>query len=71
VRLEGTDIPVLLADFAAESKITHAVFGRTRLPLWRERLRGSVIDKFMRLAPTVDVLVVGTPTEDEEERDGP
>jgi two-component system sensor histidine kinase KdpD len=69
VRLEGTDVPVLLANFAAESKITHAVFGRTRLPLWRERLRGSVIDKFMRLAPSVDVLVVGTPSDDEEERE--
>jgi two-component system sensor histidine kinase KdpD len=60
VRLEGTDIPAVLARFANESKITHAVFGRTRLPPWRERLRGSVIDRFMRLAPGVDVLVVGT-----------
>ena len=64
VRLEGTDIPVLLADFARDSKITHAVFGRTRLPPWRERLRGSVIDRFMRLAPAVDVLVVGTLEDD-------
>jgi two-component system, OmpR family, sensor histidine kinase KdpD len=65
VRLEGTDIPEVLARFANESKITHAVFGRTRLPLWRERLRGSVIDRFMRLVPTVDVLVVGTPGDGE------
>jgi two-component system sensor histidine kinase KdpD len=66
VRLEGTDIPAVLARFANDSKITHAVFGRTRLPPWRERLRGSVIDRFMRLAPGVDVLVVGM-TEDVDE----
>ena len=66
VRLEGTDIPEALARFAHESHITHAVFGRTRQPLWRERLRGSVIDRFMRLAPGVDVLVVGTPADGED-----
>ncbi len=64
VRLEGTDVPETLARFAHESRITHAVFGRTRLPPWRERLRGSLIDRFMRLVPAVDVLVVGTPTDD-------
>ncbi len=66
VRLEGTDIPEVLAKFALESNITHAVFGRTRLPPWRERIRGSVIDRFMRLVPDVDVLVVGTPAGEEE-----
>jgi two-component system sensor histidine kinase KdpD len=66
VRLEGRDIADVLARFARESRITHAVFGRTRLPPWRERLRGSVIDRFMRLAPGVDVLVVGTKMDEEE-----
>lgn len=60
VRLEGEAIPELLAEFASTRRITHAIFGRTRLSALRERLRGSVIDKFMRLAPNVDVLVVGT-----------
>ena len=67
VRLEGADIAETLGRFARDSKITHAVFGRTRLPPWRERLRGSVIDRFMRLVPGVDVLVVGTPPEDDRE----
>ncbi len=67
VRLEGDDIPDALARFARERSITHAVFGRTRLPAWRERLRGSVVDRFMRLAPEVDVVVVGTPREGAEE----
>lgn len=59
VRLEGEDVPDALARFARERRITHAVFGRTRLPLWRERLRGSVVDRFMRLVPEIDVVVVG------------
>jgi two-component system sensor histidine kinase KdpD len=66
VRLEGDDVPEVLARFVRERRITHAVFGRSRVPAWRERLRGSVIDRFMRLAPEVDVVVVGTPTEREE-----
>ncbi len=69
VRLEGTDIPAVLARFAIDSRISHAVFGRTRLPPWRERLRGSVIDRFMRLVPGVDVIVMGTP-EDGTSEDG-
>jgi two-component system sensor histidine kinase KdpD len=60
VRLEGTDVPETLARFARDEGITHAVFGRTREPPWRERLRGSLVDRFMRLAPNVDVVVVGT-----------
>jgi two-component system sensor histidine kinase KdpD len=71
VRVEGGDIPEALARFARDRKITHAVFGRTRLPAWRERLAGSVLDRFMRLAPEVDVVVVGTRGEDEEEEEVP
>ena len=70
VRLEGADVAEALARFAHESRITHAVFGRTRLPLWRERLRGSVIDRFMRLAPGVDVLVVA-PADGRGRREAP
>jgi two-component system sensor histidine kinase KdpD len=65
VRLEGDDIAEALARFARERNITHTIFGRTRKPAWRERLQGSVLDRFMRLVPEVDVVVVGTPREDE------
>ena len=63
-RLEGNDVAEALARFARERRITHAVFGRTRRPAWHERVRGSVLDRFMRLAPRVDVLVVGMESED-------
>jgi two-component system sensor histidine kinase KdpD len=65
VSIEGTDVAEALARFAQDRGITHAVFGRTRESVWRERLRGSVVDRFMRLAPEVDVLVVGTRSDDE------
>jgi two-component system sensor histidine kinase KdpD len=58
-RLEGDDVAEALARFARERNITHAVFGRTRRPAWRDRIFGSVLDRFMRLAPEVDVVVVG------------
>ena len=69
VRLEGTDVAEALARFARERRITHAVFGRTRRPAWHERFSGSVLDRFMRLAPSVDVLVVGM--ESDEPGEGP
>jgi two-component system sensor histidine kinase KdpD len=64
VRLEGADVAETLARFTRESKVTHAVFGRSREPPWRERLHGSLVDRFMRLSPSVDVLVVGMPGDD-------
>ncbi len=65
VRLDGGDVAEALARFARERGITHAIFGRSRRPAWRDRLRGSVLDRFMRLAPEVDVLVVGARDERE------
>lgn len=64
VRLESRDVPAALADFARERGITHAIFGRTRNPPWRDRLHGTVVERFMRLAPDVDVLVVGAREEE-------
>ncbi|HVY48621.1 MAG TPA: universal stress protein [Minicystis sp.] len=66
VRVEGADVAEALARFARERAITHAVFGRTRDSAWATRLKGSVLDRFMRLAPEVDVLVVGTRAEEDE-----
>lgn len=65
IRLESTDVPEALARFARDRGITHAIFGRSRRPVWSDRLRGSVLDRFMRLAPEVDVLVVGARDEPE------
>lgn len=64
VRIEATDVAASLAEFATQRRITHAVFGRSRRSPVLERLRGSVLDRFMRLAPEVDVLVVGNGPEE-------
>jgi len=71
VRLEGNDVVVALAEFARSKGITHAVFGRTGQSRWRERLRGSVLNEFMRAVPEVDVVVVGERAEGESGEDGP
>jgi two-component system, OmpR family, sensor histidine kinase KdpD len=68
VRLEGSDVAEALAKFAHDRHITHAVFGRTRNAAWVDRLKGSVLDRFMRLAPEVDVVVAGTRDENEEDK---
>jgi two-component system sensor histidine kinase KdpD len=67
VRLEGNDVVAALAEFARRQGITHAVFGRTRVSRWKERVSGSVLADFMRAVPSVDVVVVGDvePTADE------
>ena len=59
VRLDSADVVGALADFAKRKGITHAVFGRTGHSRWRERVQGSVLSEFMRLVPSVDVVVVG------------
>ena len=69
VRLEGTDVVAALARFSRERRITHAVFGRTGVSAWRERLRGSVLSSYMRAVPEVDVLVVGSAGDGDSEHD--
>ena len=72
VQLEGADVADTLAEFARSHAISHAVFGRTREPTWRARVRTPTLERFMRLAPEVDVLVIGEPRAGDPEggRDG-
>ena len=58
VRLEGPDVAAELALFVREHGIACAVFGRPHLSAWDARLRGSTLDRFMRLAPEVEVVVI-------------
>lgn len=64
VTLSGENIAEILVNFATEHNVRHAVFGKSRLSPFRERLRGSVIMNFTYDALGVDVHVlstVGTP----------
>lgn len=60
VQLSGPSVVDALVGFARQRGVTHAVFGRTRVPAWRDRLRPSVLEQFMRCVPAVDILVVGS-----------
>lgn len=60
VTLQGEDIAEILVNFAVENNVRHAVFGKSRLSPFRERLRGSVILNFTYDAVGVDVHILST-----------
>lgn len=55
-----------LLEAAARLNATRIVVGRPTHPPWRDRLRGSMLDRLMRGARGLDVLVVGTEDGDQQ-----
>ena len=64
VRLKGESIAVASANFVREKHITQVIFGRAPLHDWRKYLYLSVVHRFLRESPAVDVHVVTHETED-------
>jgi two-component system sensor histidine kinase KdpD len=58
VRLQRGNIAERVAEFAREKHITHVVFGRSAQEGWRKYLYLTVIQKFLRHAPPIDVHIV-------------
>ena len=58
VRLPRGNIAERVAEFVREKHITHVVFGRSAQEGWRKYLYLTVIQKFLRLAPPIDVHIV-------------
>jgi two-component system, OmpR family, sensor histidine kinase KdpD len=58
VRLERGNIAERVAEFSREKHITHVVFGRSAQEGWRKYLYLTVIQKFLRHAPPIDVHIV-------------
>lgn len=58
VRLERGDIASRVAEFVREKHITQIVFGRSAAEGWRKYLYVTVIQRFLRDAPPVDVHIV-------------
>jgi len=58
VRLERGNIAERVAEFVREKHITHVVFGRSAQEGWRKYLYLTVIQKFLRNAPPIDVHIV-------------
>jgi two-component system sensor histidine kinase KdpD len=58
VRLPKGNIAERVAEFVREKHITHVVFGRSAQEGWRKYLYLTVIQKFLRHAPPIDVHIV-------------
>ena len=58
VRLDRGDIAARVADFIQARHITQIIFGRSTTEGWRKYLYLSVIQRFLRTAPHVDVHIV-------------
>ena len=58
VRLERGDVALRVADFVRERHITQIVFGHSAAEGWRKYLYLTVIQKFLKHAPAVDVHIV-------------
>jgi two-component system sensor histidine kinase KdpD len=58
VRLSRGNIAERVAEFVREKHITHVVFGRSAQEGWRKYLYLTVIQKFLRHAPPIDVHIV-------------
>ncbi|MDP9161583.1 MAG: histidine kinase [Acidobacteriota bacterium] len=58
VRLPRGNIADRVAEFVRQKHITHVVFGRSAQEGWRKYLYLTVIQKFLRNAPPIDVHIV-------------
>jgi two-component system sensor histidine kinase KdpD len=58
VRLERGNVADRVAEFVREKHITHVIFGRSAQEGWRKYLYLTVIQKFLRNAPPIDVHIV-------------
>lgn len=58
VRLPQGNIAERVAEFVREKHITHVVFGRSAQEGWRKYLYLTVIQKFLRHTPPIDVHIV-------------
>jgi two-component system, OmpR family, sensor histidine kinase KdpD len=58
VRLERGDVASRVAEFVHQKHVTQIVFGRSTAEGWRKYLYLTIIQRFLRDAPTVDVHIV-------------
>ena len=58
VRLPRGNVAERVAEFVRERHITHVIFGRSAQEGWRKYLYLTIIQKFLRIAPPIDVHIV-------------
>ncbi len=69
--ITGSDVAQSLVDFARAENATQLLLGATQRSRWAELLHGSVINQVIRAAGTIDVHVIssGPDIDEEEERE--
>jgi two-component system sensor histidine kinase KdpD len=58
VRLKGTSVPEVTAEYVSRNRITQAIFGRSAVKGWKKYLYYRALQQFMTDAPHVDLHVV-------------
>ncbi len=58
-QVSGRDVAQALAAYARQHQVTEIVIGHSGRTVWQEMLRGSIINRLIRLAHGIDILVVG------------
>jgi two-component system sensor histidine kinase KdpD len=58
--LPGNSVAGSILAFAARQNITKIVLGKTRRPLWLDRLQGSLVDYLIRHSGNIDIYVVSS-----------
>lgn len=58
VTLSGRDVAETLATFATEQRITQMVIGHPQKSRWEEFVRGSTVNRILRLCRNVDIHIV-------------
>jgi two-component system sensor histidine kinase KdpD len=58
VRLKGRSVADAIADFVRSKHITQVVFGRALVRDWKKFLYLSIVHRFLRESPAVDVHIV-------------
>ena len=58
IRLKGSSVPAVTADYIAKNRITQVIFGRSAVKGWKQYLYYHALGQFMSNAPHVDVHIV-------------
>jgi two-component system sensor histidine kinase KdpD len=58
VRLKGTSVPAVTAEYVSRNRITQVLFGRSAVKGWKKYAYYLALQRFMNDAPHVDVHLV-------------
>lgn len=58
VRLSGKDVAAALATYARAEHATQLIVGHSRRSRWEALVKGSVVDRLLRLLPSVDLHII-------------